>query len=597
MHARAVAVLVLLCAASSLPLCAAQATPVVLVADAAGDHNPTSGPLVTTPPALDNVDILQVSASQPTAGTLELAVTTKAPASASENVTLNFTVRRGATSLPNSTATATGTAFSVLYHDGAVSGLPGATAAVDTNDLRFTIPMSLIGAVGGDVLANVSVAADDFNAGAAPSPVTQDDSRAADQAPDAGGASLAYTFPRPAVAGNFALTVQGGSLQPAAGAAAVPFAGDKATVRDRNATVSFRLGVTNSGVDADTVTFDVTPPAQTRVSLSPARLDLAPRQSATATLLVAFEDPANGTYVFNVRATSAHGGQGEAVLRVSVEVPGPPPAEREPVPAGLGFLTPLVTSIGLDKVFGTFAEMAFLLFLVLLAIVIVYLLLFTVKTPWVRVRVTPRRVIVAPGGVAEFHVELEGRKRRPTLARATLRTEGPWTSGLQVGRSAALPGESMDIPLESGAGALPQEAVLRVQVPYDAPARDKQELEFDVVPVDAEGGTYPKHATRARITVEAAPPAVGKYASAHDIRLAEVKHDPPDPRPGATVRTTATIHNDGSTRALLRVVLQKEGKGVAEERVDVPPHDSRAVTMPWTAGAGRNLVKVQIFLA
>ncbi|MCA1819108.1 MAG: hypothetical protein LC620_03505 [Halobacteriales archaeon] len=530
---RAIAVVLLVVAVGVAVPVHAQTEAEPLVTDPTGDQQASNGQLVAQPPPWDNVDVLSISALQPSPGLLVLALTTKAAATATENVTLNLTVARGPSSLPNSTTAGIG--YSMLYHNGVLSGLPGASASAAGAVLSFSIPLSAIGAVGGDVVTDVRVEAEDFSPGAAPFPVTQDDSSAADSAPDS-GTSVPFTLERPPVAGGVTLAVASTSIQadPLAPLSAVPPTAE-ATVRTGNATVEFGIRVGNTALDADTVTLAAAPTAGARVSLSPSTLDLAAGGSGTATLRIAFDSPDNGTATFVVDATSLHGGKARLTLLVHVEVPGPPPAERTPVPAALGFLTPLVTSVGLDDLFGDYAELVFLLFLVLVVVVAVYLLLFLVQTPWVRIRVSPRRAVVAPGGVAEFHVELEGGKKHPALARATLRTAGAWIAGLQVGRSAARPGESLDIPLESGKEALPQEAILRVQVPYDAP--------------------------------------------------------------GGTVRTTATIHNDGPVVAKLRVVLQKDGSSVAEERVDVPPHDVRTVVLAWTAGAGRNLVKVQIFLA
>lgn len=583
---------------------AAQTSAVVLISDPRDDVNVTSGPLVAQEPAFPNVDVIAVSARQPSEGTLVITVTADGEPTDTQTVELTLRILRGPNSLPNSTAT--NESYALSFHAGQVANLPGATGEVDGNDIAFHIPLSAIEAVGGDILANVTVEISDSDGGSAPPPVTQDDSTAVDVAPDT-GQSVPYTLSRPAVSGSLVLQVVGGTVQrtappcppegtcPAA-PSPVPFVGANAATADGNSSITFELEATNLGLDADTVTLSAAPVLGADLSLTPSTLSLAAGASGRATLTVDLNQAPNGTLRFVVVARSANGGQAEAIATVGVNVV-VLPVERKPVPEALGFLTPVVTAVGLDDVFGAYAELAFLLFVLLVAIVAVYVLMFTVNTPWVRVRVSPKRVVVAPGGVAEFQVEIEAGKRQPTLARATLRTEGPWTSGLQVGRAGARPGESMDIPLESGKEALPQQAILRVQVPYDATAREKQDLEFDVVPVDADGGSHPKHATRAKISVEAAAPAAGKYASARDIRLAEVKHDPPDPRPGATVRTTALIHNDGPAVAYLRVVLQKDSKAVAEDRIDVPPHDSKAVVLSWTAGAGRNLVKVQIFLA
>lgn len=610
MHARVMVALLAACAAVALLPAAVQAQetePVALFEDPAGDQSVVPGTLVTAPGAYTNVDLLRLEASQPDTTSVALTVTASGPPSASQNVTVRFRLERGPSSLPNSTAA--GDTVTLVDRAGAVTGVDGATRAVAGNSVSYTFPLSAIGAVGGDLLDNASVAIVDFNGGSAPGPVTQDDTHASDEGA-AAASDTPFMLARPPVAADIAVTVAGldvmdGTAQVGTFAAACTNEADApsvctttATVGAANATLTYRVTLANGGLDADTVALEGIPTAGVTVAVAPATLQLAPGASADTTVTVTLAGVAGGDLTIHVRATSTRGADLDIPLRIRIDLPEAPAEPRKPVPEQLGFLTPLATGIGLDKALGVYAELGLFLFVLLLVVVALYFLLFVARTPWVRVRVTPRKAIVAPGGVAEFRVELEGRRGRrfPSLARATLRSEGPWTAGLQVGRQAAPPGESMDIPLEATETG-PQEAVVRVQVPFDAPARDRQEIEFDAVPVDADGGSHPKHGAKAKVTVEAAAPATGQYASAHDIRLAEVKHDPPDPRPGATVQTTATVHNDGPAVARLRIVLQKDGHQVSEETVDVPPHDRRSVQLPWTAGAGRNLVKVQIFLA
>jgi hypothetical protein len=150
----------------------------------------------------------------------------------------------------------------------------------------------------------------------------------------------------------------------------------------------------------------------------------------------------------------------------------------------------------------------------------------------------------------------------------------------------------VDVALDADKPAV--DGILRVQVPPDASGKDSETLELDVVPVDDEGGEHASHRARAKVTVQATPAG---YASTRDIQLVEVRHDPPSPRAGATVTTTATIRNAGSSPAALRVVLQLDGKAVAEDRAELGAHATRPVVLAWTAGVGKNQVKVQVFLA
>ncbi|MHB8634496.1 MAG: hypothetical protein ACYDBQ_11130 [Thermoplasmatota archaeon] len=89
----------------------------------------------------------------------------------------------------------------------------------------------------------------------------------------------------------------------------------------------------------------------------------------------------------------------------------------------------------------------------------------------------------------------------------------------------------------------------------------------------------------------ASPIEVGPAAT---VRLAEVRHDPATPKPGATVTTTATVQNDTGTAARLAVVLSVEGEELARKVVDVPAQSASAVLLEWKARPGRNPVRVQV---
>src|SRR5581483_3524593 len=203
----------------------------------------------------------------------------------------------------------------------------------------------------------------------------------------------------------------------------------------------------------------------------------------------------------------------------------------------------------------------------------------------IAVSLTPKHAIVAPGGVAEFRLQVSARGKFKGIGKAVMRAAGaPFRTGLQLGRDRrAGAGEEMDLELDPDGHAV--SGTLRVQVPENATDKDRQTVEVDVVPLDGDGAPLPTHRGMGRVTIQA-DPAIrrGSYASPRDIQLTDVRHDPMAPRPGAVVTTAATIHNDSLSAAPLRVVLQLDGQAVATDRIEVPPRSNRTVQMQWTAG-------------
>ncbi|MEA3190609.1 MAG: hypothetical protein QOD77_1191 [Thermoplasmata archaeon] len=570
----------------------ASAAPVAVLSDPSGDQVVTAGPLADDIP-FDQVDLTAVTADL-AGSVLDLAITTSAPVTATERLTLRFTVDRGATSYANSTAR--GTPFTLTIATSGVTGAPGVNLTLDGNLLHLLVPMASIDAVGGDQLGNVTLTAADTSEGSAPDPVTQDDSSALDRAPDAGAAS--FTVPRPPIQAGVRLLAQGGTLRDAAGTTGIT--GASATTASANATLTFDLLVSNVGTDPDVVAIAL-PPKPAGVSdlrVNPQSIALTAGQVAPVTVTVQLTGPAPRDLTIPVVATSARGGTSQVDLSIELTAVPPPPAkQRTPVPPALAFLTPLAEAVHLDDALGEYAELALLLFFLLLAVAVVFLALFLVRTPYVAVTVSPKRAVVTPGGSAEFRVEVSPRKRKVASARGVLHADGAgFLAALSMGGSRRGLEESVDLAMPADDG--PMEGTLRIQVPADATEKDRQTVEFNVVPLGEDGTPMSSHRGRAKVEVKAQPTAKSAvYASARDIQLADVRHSPPSPRPGSQVATTATIHNDGSVPAQLRVVLQLDTKTVAEERIEVPPRGSRQVTLAWTAGAGRNQVKVQVFLA
>lgn len=566
----------------------AQAAPGAILTDPAGDQDVTRGPLAAQD-AFGQVDVIGVT-GELNGGTLDLAIATSAATTASERIVLRFTVDKGPTSYANSTAR--GVPWSLTIVDESVSGTANATAQAADAVLHVLVPLASIDAVGGDVLGNLTVTTSDTSDGTAP--VTLDDISGTDHAPNSGTA--AFTIPRPAIQAGLQLLPQGGTLRDASGKSSI--SGASATTASANATVTFDLLVSNTGTDPDVVAL-ATPPKPAGVAdvrVNPQSLSLDAGRLAPVTVTVTLSGPAPKDILLPVTATSVRGGTAQTTLTVKLTAVAPPaPVERTPVPEALKVLTPLAEGLHLDDALGEYAELALLLFFLLLAVAVVFLAMFLVRKPYVAVSVSPKRAIVTPGNAAEFRVEVASRRRRLGPARGTLHADG---AAFPAALSLAGSRRGLEEPVDLDLPAQPVEGTLRVQVPEDATDKDRQVVEVDVVPLAEDGTPMPSHRGRAKVEVKAQPSArSATYASARDIQLAEVRHSPPNPRPGAPVSTAATIHNDGAATAALRVVLQLDGKAVAEERVEVPPRGSRQVTLAWTAGAGRNQVKVQVFLA
>jgi hypothetical protein len=565
-----------------------------LASDPSGDQA-IVGPQVPNPaappPAYRNVDITAVLAVQATQSPtlVRLYVNFSAPPTARQAVEFQFIVAKGPDSAPGSTAT--GAAKTVTVTGTTVTGAEGATAGASGSQLFIDLPYTSIGAAPGDRIESLVVTASDRDGGPTgggplPDTVPTDDSSASDRAPD-GGAAAPFTLQPPPFRSDLVATVQGGDVSDRNGTHAV--VGGTFATRDGNATVEFDLVVANHAGAADAVRIGLLDPPLRAQATLPAVFTVPAGGESSQRVLIQLQGAAPGTLTFRLQAK---GLAGESTATATVVVLPPLPPGHHAIPSALAFLTPLVTSLGLDDPLGNYAELAFLLFLVLVAVVTLFLALFLVQTPWLRVAVEPRRALAAPGGVAEFRIRLDKARRGVASAKAVLR-RAPWASAFRFRGPVPAVGSVQLDP------ANPAEGILRVEVPPGTPSLERETVEFDIVPLDADGAEMPRHRARSHVTVQALQPARTdpRVPKARDIQLAAVRHDPTDPLPGGTVTTHATIRNDGSGPSALRVVLLVDGHPVVEERIELAARATRDVALPWTAGAGKNQVKVQVFLA
>ncbi|MEK6985049.1 MAG: hypothetical protein AABX89_01530 [Candidatus Thermoplasmatota archaeon] len=551
---------------------------VSLVTDPADDQVVAPNPcLSTNQPAFEGADLLGITLSLvgDVAGpTLQdvytLTIATTAAIPESQVTTLSFQLSKGPTSLPTSAA------------DGAVRTLtfqgtapPGGKGRVNTgpSGLSYSFEASDLGAVGGDLLHNVSAATSDLDEGALPAPLTQDDCTGSDRAPDSGAAGT-FTFARPPVAGTLTLRLLGGTATLSSGP--VSFSGTTLELAEPPQSLRLDLAVTNSGLDADRVELRLGGATQT--------LQLAAGASENVALATNQTFPTGAT-TLTVMATSTLGGTAQSRLTLTVAPP-TPTAEREVKPAGLAFLSPVATGLAFDNAFGSYAELALLLLLVLLIVAALFLAV-TLTRPWVRAHTDVGHVEAPPGATARVELVVDRLKRGVERARAVLRSSD-WPATLSGGDGE----RGVELGLDGS-------TTLEVRIPHGAAPKERARFELDLVPIAADGSERPDRAAHANVTVQAGLPTtpLGPGYVVAGIQLAGVEHEPSRPRPGETVTTTATVRNGGSSPAPLRVALLVDGAPRAEARIQVPARSATLVPLTWVAGAGANQVKVQVFLA
>lgn len=361
-----VLLLLLAAALAPVPPAAAGSASDPEVADAAGDQAIDRGALPVVPGVndqpFDDVDLTAAYVTEAGAATRITVQTTAGWTTGS--MTLTFNVTSGPTSLPSSLGTAR--AFTVQLNGTAVSGVNG-TASTTTDGLRIDLPTSALGAVGGDLLADLRISTTRTDPGNLQG-VSQDDQTATDSA----GPGRAYTYARPPMAGHIRLDVLGGT----AGTRA--FNGST-TAGDFPSGSTVRLRVTNDGLDPDDVSIAVSRSGSQPVASNltqPLRIPAGATRTVAAALTFPGQAslPAGDTDM-TFTATSTLKGRASAVLHVHVAGAPVPPAGREVKPAGLAFLSSAAEGMGLDDSFGSYAEAFLLALIVLLAILAIYLLL------------------------------------------------------------------------------------------------------------------------------------------------------------------------------------------------------------------------------
>ncbi|MHB1262670.1 MAG: hypothetical protein ACYC2H_13265 [Thermoplasmatota archaeon] len=451
------------------------------------------------------------------------------------SLVMSFSVAPGPTSLPGSTAS--GTKFTIFVNGTAVGGING-TAATTTDGLRIDVPTARLGAIGGDLLVGLSLNTSRTDPGNLQG-VTQDDQTGTDTA----GPGRDYAFARPPVSPRLDL--------------AIVSVGDKAgafTATQEDAVVDVVLRISNLGVDPDGWQLSVSsvPPLVDAPVFAQAFTPIAGGATAESTVPISLKGMGEGPVALTFTASSERGVKATASTTITIDLPSSPPADREVKPAGLTFLTSGAEALGFDDAFGSYGEAVLLALIVLLVILAIFLLMAlgrsttrgepAAEAPWPTERAMPA-AFAGPGGIAETV--------RATPATAPQPSEGAG-GGEELADFGAMMAAATELAEEPAAKPAPA-----------APA--------------------------AALPLQTA-------AAPMRIRIEEVRHTPREPEAGQGVRTEVILRNEGPS-ATLRIALSVDGKQTAERTIQVPSRATKAVELPWIAGAGDNRVRIQAFPA
>lgn len=557
-----------------------------------------------------DIDLIAAWISEVDDATFTISVQTSADLLANSALLVSFDVTKGNNSVFNSTADG---ATITLQSEGTAMTSGPATVSVTGSIATFTVLRADVGASGGDVLANLEVSSSRSEEAACAVVC------AAQTGTDAATGARDYTLSRPAVVPGAALAFAGGTITENGTSTA---ASEETETFDANASLALSFTLTNSGTDADSYNLsllaaDALAQAGVNATLQPLNASLDPGETAQLNVTVQMTNATAKDHGIVVRATSLRGADAVAAMIIRVleeEPPAPvvnntaaPPIDEPPAPGrdpliGEGtFLQDAAEGIGFDEAFDDLAELVFLALAVLLLVLLIFLIYFLAGARWVRVTVTPRRQTIAPGGTAEFQVQVRNRKSRFHDALAYFDGDANWRTGVLLrGDGAPKPltraGDETPLSLAGKEDSDGLTGTMRVQAPRGADQGETDAITLNVVPVDEDGHPRHRRAGKAKVTVRAEDPSVGP-SGPDAIRMSSVTHQPEHPAAGEQVTTTAVLENDGEETTRMRVVLQLDGKDIEEETVEIPPKRARAVRFPWRAGGGANRVAVQVYKA
>ncbi len=594
--------------------------------DPADDHavtracSPAGGPCDTAAGGAatksPEADLLAVWVSESNDTHYVVSVQTAAAGGADTEITLTYNVTRTNNSFPASVPnhTISFTAKGLTSTD-APANTTFVRNATDDKILEVHLTRADTNAVGGDSITHMIASSKAVKTGQATVPVVSWTDTTTDTT---SGLSTPYNLTRPAKVGNISLIITGGSLTESNNGTETitSFSGGNITLDQTSngtANLTFTLTVTNNGLDNDTLVLsilDASGLASSRVTavVAPSSVATVPGQTVPAVMTVMLNSAAAGDHAIFVQATSVLGGYAFGTANIAipaapvppvveppvVEPPAPEPTEekRKLAVAGLGFLTPAAEALGLIGPFGEYAELVLLAIILLLVVLVVFLVIFLATRGSVRVRIEPRKMVIAPGQTAEFRVEIKNRKGDELDALASFEGDPEWTTSLSFsGREMTAAGT--DAAMRLG-GKKDQDGVrhgiLKVTAPEAADDRESDRVTVNVAPLRDDGSRLKTQRTQIRVQAHSEAPLAG------DIRLAGVEHDPAHPEAGQVVETTARIENDSEEETMrLRVVLNVDGEDLQEQPLTLPPQQARAVVFTWQVPAGSSKVRVRIF--
>lgn len=600
------------------------------VCNAAASGDPNTGPT-----ASGSGNVVKVWITEPDDENYTIHIEMGEAPTADTDFTVNYTVTPTNVSLY--TGSDTPTSHSIAFSGTTAPATPANTTvasnATNATIVELTVTRRDTSAVGGDSITGLSVAVtheEGDSAGTGPATISWTDTTT-DTAPNdpVANPSRPYNLTRPPIVPDLELTVVGGSITHTVNGTSntTTFMSNQVTTEGPDATVTFDLVLTNTGTDPDDATITLFDPTgalaadNVEVTISPATTgELLPGEAANVTVTATLTEAGVGQHPILLQADSGRGAIAASAMQVTVPAPPPPPttqppptggngsngggnggnqdpAEREPVPAGLSFLTPMAEALGLDGPFNEYAELVLLALLLLLLILIVFLIVFFATRGAVAVDVEPRVVTARPGETAEFSVAVRNKRGRPMDAVTHFEGDPAWRTGLVFG-DAQLTQSHTDAQL--GLGPKQRDSGTRmgklmVTVPPEAHDDETDQIKVAVSALNESGRPVKTRTANVKVrAVGGAPPVVQRGDL--PVRLASVQHVPEEPVAGETVQTTARLENDSDTDTLeLRVVLNVGGDDVQEQNVVLPPRNARAVVFRWEAPQGSSKVRVRVY--
>lgn len=232
---------------------------------------------------------------------------------------------------------------------------------------------------------------------------------------------------------------------------------------------------------------------------------------------------------------------------------------------------------------------------------VVWMVLALLTMAWPRryVRITAEERVseIDAGETARFTVNVENRLRRRPLGIVVQTGEPPagWSTTVQMER----PTESGFLEVfhgtESGVTLQGRKApakstlaaIIEVTAPPTASHEEWAELTVTAIPYKR-GEPKPRKSKSVQVIT-----LLKEHAA--KVVISDVKHDPPEFKPGDKVTSTVTLVNNGNEPSLeLPVTFGLNDAELETKKVNVAAGETRNVTFDWTALTGPNQIRVTL---